>query len=600
MLDYTFVTRAEDLPRIANEVVRADVLGVDIETTHLDPRKGVMRLVQLILPGEENSGNGRIYVVDLFETGGLGPVEAALKDSKAIFVIHNAKFEQKWFWWKYRFQFWPVFCTFRASAIIYNGKKELKHDLDSVVIRELNEHPTNTDQGGSDWSGRLTQQQKDYAAEDVLRLLRLRKVLKDKLTQYDLLHPAMIEFGVVLPEGRAELNGFPLNRDKWMALADANVLERRRLKEELLYELPHPKGQIALPGMNGSWNPDSPKQVLASLQRLGLKKLEGTAEMELAQHAGKHPLVRKLLTYRHVAQRVKTFGEKYLRWLEEDGRIHTEYYAMLAAGRYSSSKPNLQQIPRDREFRACFAVPEGRILVLADYSGIEMRICAEISEDAALTRVFHKGEDAHYATASVIMDKHVSQITKKERQNAKPVNFGFIYGMQPDKFVMYAQANYGVTITPTEAKRYHKRYFDNYSGIRSWHRRVIRDGQRTGVSRTLSGRIRYLDPNTSFNEFYNTPIQGTGADALKTAMRLVQERLDKTFGVSPPETPDGPVCMAHHVHDEIILEADDDQEMREAAEKELHDGMYEGMARFLRKVPTVVEPSHGPTWADAK
>lgn len=599
-LRYEYITKAEDLGRIAQRVADAEVLGLDIETTALDPRDGEIRLIQLAVGSPKDPD---IFVVDLWQTKGPGPLLQALRDTKALFVIHNAKFEQKWFWWHYRLELWPVFCTFRASALIYNGKQGLRNDLDSVVFRELQETPENVGQGGSDWSRpNLGQEQLDYAAEDVLRILRLYKALRAKLSKYNLLHTALIEFGVVFPECRVELNGFHLSKDKWLGLAEANLRNARRLQEELLAELPHPKGQLALPGLTAGWNLGSPKQVLASLQRLkGLEKLEDTKEMTLAMKASKHKVLSKILEWRGYNQRVKSFGPKYLRWIREDtGRIHTSYYAMLAAGRYSSSKPNLQQIPRDSDYRDCFTAPEGRCLVLADYSGIEMRIVAEVSGDPEMINVFLSGADAHYATASIIMDKPVSEISKSERQMAKPVNFGLIYGMMPAKLVLYAQAGYGVAMTEAQAKGYRRRFFEKYQGIERWHQRVMRDGQRQGISRTLSGRLRWLDPKKSWNEFKNTPIQGTGADALKTSMRLVQKRLDKTFGISAPRTMDGPACMVHHVHDEIILECDDDQEMRDEAQKQLHDGMHEGMSQFLTKVPVEVEPSSGYSWAEAK
>lgn len=597
-MDYTFITRADDLPSVAEAVSKAEVIGIDIETTSLDPRFGEIRLFQLIVPGSENNGAGRITVIDLFETKGLGPVLPALRETKAIFSIHNAKFEQKWLWWHYRLRLWPIFCTFRSSAILYNGKKGLRHDLNSVITRELNEFPRTSDQSDSNWGGVLTQEQKDYSAEDVLRLLRLRQVLRAKLAEYGLLTTALVEFGVVLAEARTELNGFPVHGGRWRALAEANETERARLREELLYELPHPTGQMALPGMGAGWNIDSPQQMLASLKRLGLK-IENTPEIVLAQQAAKFPLVRKVLEYRGVAQRVKTYGAHFLRHADRDGRIHADYFGLLATGRYSANK-SLQQIPRERAFRACFAPREGRLFVLADYSGIEMCLCAEISGDPALTKVFVDGLDAHKATAAVIMEIALDQVTKAQRQNAKPVNFGFIYGMMPDKFVLYAMANYGVIVTPTEAKRYRNRYFERYAGVALWHKRALRDGERCGFARTLSGRIRYLDPHEAHNEFFNTPVQGSGADALKTSLAIVQDRIDTTFGVSPAETPDGPVQIAHHVHDEIILETDDDPDTVVVSEKLLHDGMKEGMEKFMKRVPTKVDPSHGSSWADAK
>jgi len=595
-MDYEFITRHEDLPRVAQILSDAPVIGFDIETTALDPRYGDIRLMQFIVPGEKNNGRGDIYVIDLFETKGAGPIVQALSDTEAVFVIHNAKFEQKWMWWKYRLRLWPVFCSFRASALIYNGKKGLKHDLDSVVIREVAERPQNTGQGASDWSGTLSQKQKDYAAEDVLRLLILRNILKHKLREYSLLKVALIEFRVVFPECRVELNGFALDRDQWKKVAQEYRIKRTKLREELLEKLVHPQEQLALPGMVGAWNIDSPKQMLDALRKMGLK-IESTREIELAQHVSRHPFLKKIFDYRHVAQRVKTYGMSFLRHVESDGRIHPDYYGQLVTGRYSANR-SLQQIPRAAEFRRCFTPPPGRKLVGSDYSGIEMRLCAEISGDEQLTLVFVKGQDAHRATASVIMEIPPDEVTKGDRQNAKPVNFGFIYGMMPDKLVLYAMSNYGVTMSTSQAKKYRERYFERYQGIALWHARVLRDGQREGFSRTLSGRIRYLDPNESHNEFYNTPVQGSGADALKISLSIVQDEIDKVFGVTPAETPDGPVQIVHHVHDEIILEADDDHEMIAKSENILHDGMKEGMEQLMKRVPTEVEPSNGASWAD--
>jgi ribonuclease D len=192
-MQYEFVTKPEALSAIAEDVRRADVIGLDLETTSLDPRFGRIRLVQLHLPA-------RIVVIDFFETKTLEPVLLAMRETKATWAIHNAKFEQKWFWWHYRLRLWPIFCTFRASALLHNGIKGFAHDLDSVVRRDLSENPTHVGQGGSNWAGVLTQEQKDNAAEDVLRLPRLYKVLREQLATYGLLQTALIEFGVILAE----------------------------------------------------------------------------------------------------------------------------------------------------------------------------------------------------------------------------------------------------------------------------------------------------------------------------------------------------------------------------------------------------------------
>lgn len=505
-MEYTLVERAEDLGPLAERIARAEVIAVDIETYDpvrgggsLDPITGEIRLIQLNLNGEPDG----IFVIDLMQTGTLGPVEDAFRDTKAVFIAHNAKFEQKWFQQKYGMKLWPLFCTFRASAILHNGRN-MGHGLWDLYERELGikEHPP--DMAGSDWSKpNLTKAQLDYAVDDVVHLPELRKILKKKLAESGLLLTALIEFGAILPEGEIELNGFGFDKEGWLALAKENKQRAFDMAEALFEKIPHPSGQIALPGLNAGWNLGSPKQMLSALNGMGID-VENTREATLSMVAGQHPIVKEILAHRKTAKQVTSFGPDFLKYLHpETGRIHTSFYAMLAAGRYSSSKPNLQQIPRDPRFRKCFAAAPGRCLVAADYSGIEMRIVAEISGDGELIRVFLDNEDAHKATAAIVKGKPVDQVTKDERQIAKPVNFGLIYGMEAASLVLYAMSGYGVAMTKREAQNYIDRFFGRYEGIKRWHDRVMRDGRRSGISRTLSGRLRYLDPEKAWNEFKN-------------------------------------------------------------------------------------------------
>jgi DNA polymerase I-like protein with 3'-5' exonuclease and polymerase domains len=593
MIEYERVTRAEDLGAIANAILGAQVLGLDIETTDLDPYEGEIRLVQL------NVG-GKIYVIDLFQTKTLEPIVSALRDSKAIKVIHNVKFEQKWLKFKYDLELWPVFCTFRASALIYNGL-DVGNNLWDVEQRELGiDHTGEDDQGKSNWSAPvLTEDQWNYAAKDVEHLFKLREILKKKLADNGLIQVALIEFESILPECSIEINGFYLDKERWLKVAEENRIEAKKRAEVVFAMLPHPNGQLGLPGMLPSWNLGSTQQMLASLHRLGretnnktLLGLADTKEMTLAVAAAHVPELRKIVDYRKVDKQYDSFGPSYLKHISKHtGRIHTSFYAMLDTGRYSSSDPNLQQIPRDPRFRACFAAEEGNELVAADYSGIEMRIVAEISGDEELINIFLTDQDPHKVTASVVMAKALEEVTKQERQLAKPVNFGLIYGMMPAKLVLYAASGYGVYMSEKEATVYHKRYFTKFDGVARWHQRVMRDGKRERCSRTLSGRIRHLDPDIAWNEFKNTPVQGTGADALKAALPLVYREIKKHGS---------DMKIVHIVHDEIILECRKDPEVNAAARKILHDGMKTGMEKFLKRVPVVVDPASGPNWSEVK
>jgi DNA polymerase-1 len=613
MLPYEYVTDHERLASIAREVEARPVTALDLETTALNPRDGEIRLCSL------NTGAGR-YVVDLFHTKTLGPLVPALNDTKGVICGQNVKFDQKWLLYKHDIELKKIFDSFRASNLLYNGYKHVAHDLYALYRRELNISPEAPELGGSNWAAPvLTKDQIDYAAEDITHLPSIREVLIPKLKAADLIRVAAIEFGAILPEAVIELNGFFLDQDRWRLLAERNVAKWRAMRALLMQELPSPFNQLAFPGFplsaKKSLNLDSPDQMLESFRRLGLTQkirdpetrkehtvpLQDTKEMTLAMLGGKYPIVEKFIEYRGYAQRKKSFGKAYLEHInEKTGRIHTEFWPFTGAGRYASSKPNLQQIPRDKAFRECFRAPDGRKLAIADYSNIEMRLVAEISGDEALIAIFADNRDAHKATASLLAAVPEDMVSKDQRQQAKPVNFGFIYGMQPPRLVLYARANYGVTLTEGQAVKFRRKFFEAYHGVDAWHQFVQREAQRNKFARTIWGRRRFLDPETAFNEFYNTPVQGSGADGLKNSLPLVLKKFKALSGGKVLLERGAKVGMVHMVHDEVVGEhADEGAEFAEAVGHALESGMVEGMAPMMKRVPTVCEAEAGvSSWAD--
>lgn len=582
MLDYSVVTKAEDLGKIANEIDGSPAVGLDIETTSLSPLHGEIRLVQI------HTGKGA-YVIDMFETKTLGPVAEALKGD-AVKIAQTAKFEQKWMLHKHGVELWPLFDTHRASAMLHNGRN-LGHNLYDLYRRELNVTPEVSDQGRSDWSGPLSKTQLDYAAEDITWLHALRDSLKPKLAKAGLNRICVLEFGAILAEAAIELNGFRLDKDKWLKLADANIVKERALREQLDAMMPHPKGQMSLMGIPSGFNLNSPMQIKESFALLGIP-LESTAKESLGMVAWKHPAVPLFMKYRGVRKRLDSFGPDYPgQHIDEiTGRIHVDFWALTGAGRYSCSKPNLQQIPRTADFRSCFCVLPGRVLVACDYGQIELCITAEISGDKLLRQIYQRGEDAHRRTAAIVAGCSYDEVTPDQRQAAKPVNFGLIYGLGALRLVIYSQVSYGVTISLQEAKAFIRAYFEGYAGVKRWHNKALRDAERTHMARTLWGRLRYLDPQKNRNEFFNTPVQGTGADGLKRALPNVYHRLKK-YG--------GRAMMVHMVHDEIIVECDDDPEMIDAVKADLQAGMIEAIQPMLPHVPVTAEPAHGYSWAEA-
>jgi DNA polymerase I-like protein with 3'-5' exonuclease and polymerase domains len=577
-------------------------MGLDIETTALEPYNGEIRLIQV-------STGDRNLVFDMFLLGEARSkhVYQAIRDHNGVVVGQNLKFEVKWFWYKQKIELYPIFDTFQASSLLENGHKEQKHNLYAVWDRYLKRQPQTPDLGSSNWSQiPLTKDQYDYAAEDTVTMHELRDVLKKLLADKGLNKVALIEFGAIQPVAEIELNGFRLDKDMWLEVARNNQIEYDRLKRELVKELPHPAKQISLFGeADTGVDLESPKQILASLRQLtppirqrvqieGTETyqwmpLQDTMEMTLVNLQNSHPAIDKLLQYREKSMQLKTFGFDYVDSINpKTGRIHTSYHPFTGAGRYSSRNPNLQQLPRLKIFRDCWRPGEGKVLVICDYSGIEMRVACEISGDPELNRIFNEDLDVHKSTASFVSGKPYEKITKEDKQQAKAVNFGFIFGMGHKKFVYYAKANYGVTFSEDSARKLRNKFFDNYSYLQKWHRFSIEQFKTMGMVRTLSGRLRYLDPD-AYSDVLNTPVQGTAADGLKTSLRLVLFALRKYNGAAK---------IVHHVHDEIIVECDDKPELIEAVKKDLEGGMIQGMSTLIKRTKIKAEPSHGASWAD--
>jgi DNA polymerase-1 len=615
---YEIVKDVSRLPAIAAEIVSASAVALDLETAKIggggsvDPLTGRIRICSL------NTGDNR-YVIDLYAlpSGGFQTIADALNETKAVIVGQNLKFDQKWLLWHYDVEFKKVFDTFRASHVIYAGRQGLQHDLWSIYMRELKEKPETDDLAASDWDAPvLTQMQYDYAADDVDKLLRLREVLKAKLVKDRLVKTAQLEFQAILPEASIELNGLRLDRDLWLHRCKQDEARARALDAVVREGIPNPVAQQGLFAgfQDAAFNIDSNDQLLTSLRKLGVMQtvvdpetyaksvvpLQDTKEMTLAMLTDKWPILSKIIEYRGYSKNCSSFGPEYLKHIHPvTDRIHCSYFPYTTSGRYACQSPNLQQVPRAKAFRECFKAQSGYKLAICDWSNIEMRLVAEISGDKTLIKVFCDDKDAHYVTAGLMTGKPKEKITKDERQQAKPVNFGFIYGMSASKLVLYAKASYGVNLTEGQARKFRKAFFDGYTGIAGWHEFTLESGKRMKETRTIWGRRRsFFGNDKAHNEYLNTPVQGSGADGLKNAIRLVYEKCRALNGGKPPLLGKGAVVgMVHMVHDEIILEHRDDPEIEKAAQKALHDGMIEGIAPMMARVPTVAEVGGGYSWA---
>jgi DNA polymerase-1 len=431
-----------------------------------------------------------------------------------------------------------------------------------------------------------------YAAEDADVTLRLHQALRPRLESVPSLCKVFdaIEMPLVPVLARMERTG---------VLIDA---ARLRVQTHELRKRMHETIERAHASVGHSFSLDSPKQLQAVLyEELKLPVLAKTptgqpstnedAITDLAEH---HELPRLILDYRGFAKLVSTYTEKLPEQINpRTGRVHTSFHqAVAATGRLSSTDPNLQNIPirteEGRRIRTAFIAPPGFKIVAADYSQIELRIMAHLSEDSGLLDAFAHGEDVHRATAAEVFGVARDQVSSDQRRAAKAINFGLMYGMSA--FGLAKQIGVG----RGEAQDYINRYFARYPGVQGYMESVRERARRDGYVETVFGRRLHLREIHSRNQglrqgaeraAINAPMQGTAADIIKRAMLDVDAWLQ-------PLHADARLLL--QVHDELVLE------VRENCVNEISAGLRErmGSAAELR-VPLLVETGAGDNWDEA-
>jgi DNA polymerase-1 len=554
------VTDANMLGAALFAVDESERIGLDCETTGLDPRTDRIRLLSL-------ATERGTYLLDVFQ---VDPRPLWDKLAEKTVIGHNMAFDLSFL---ARLGFVPgiVHDTMILSQLVYAGQR-LSHKLGDCAQRELGRSMDKT-LGKSDWSRALTPAQLAYAAEDVDVLLPLYNTLNTKIQAAGLTAVAEIEQRCLPALVWLGRSGVAFDMETWNSLAAEADADSHRLAGELDAAAP----PASEPGMFGSWSWDSPAQVKQALAAVGCD-LESTDDDHLAK--ADHPLAALLRKYREARKRCTTYGKDWTKHVADDGRVYAGWRQIGAAsGRMSCSAPNLQQLPRGR-YRRCFRAPPGRVLVKADCSQIELRIAAKVSGDKAMLAAYQRGQDLHTLTARLILGR--DEVTKDDRQIAKSANFGLLYGMGAKGYRAYAQSNYGVEMSQGQAVAYRRAFFAAYPGLKRWHARTGGTGDRPIETRTLAGRRR-LDV-ARFTEKLNTPVQGSGADGLKRALALLWERRHEAPGAFP--------VLA--VHDEIVVECEHEQ--AEHVSRWLRQAMLDGLGDVLDPVPVEVEATTAPTW----
>jgi len=473
-----------------------------------------------------------------------------------------------------------------------------RHDMDSLALKYLGEKTITFEEVAGKGAKQLTfnqvaiEQAAPYAAEDAAITLRLHESLWPKLQAVPSLSGLYesLELPLIPVLSRIERNGAQVDRQK---LADQSHELSQRL-DALETQAHEMAGE--------TFNLGSPKQLghilFEKLELPVLKKTPkgapSTAEDVLAELALDYPLPAVLMEYRSLSKLKSTYTDKLPEMISAvSGRVHTSYHqAVTATGRLSSSDPNLQNIPirteEGRRIRQAFCAPKGFKIVAADYSQIELRIMAHLSQDAGLLHAFSEDLDVHSATAAEVFGTPLEKVSGDQRRKAKAINFGLIYGMSA--FGLAKQLNLG----RHEAQEYIDRYFDRYPGVARYMDETRALAHEQGYVETLYGRRLYLPEINARNKqrqqaaertAINAPMQGTAADVIKRAMISVDDWLS-TDGIDAK--------MIMQVHDELVFEVSESEADRLMIT--LPDIMA-GVAAL--DVPLLVEAGMGDNWDEA-
>ena len=577
-MDYQFITNKETLQAYMPLLKNAKVLGIDTETTGMYGEQVRLRLLQIAADG---------LPVLILDCDALLPecteICSDIFTGKQVKVFQNAKFDLAFF---YRYNIkcsLPIFDTMLAAGILRTSLDFKRVGLDALAEFFLAETLPKELQK-SNWSGVLMPEQLLYAAKDAEILLRLRKAIIPYIGQFDLAKVAEVEFACVPAVVQMEHNGISLDLEKWKALTIVQEQKRNDALAKVRQYMPAPIVQPTLFGEDivHGVNLDSPAQVRKLLLQNGIV-LENTSRQALGAHKG-HPLVDALASYRTAEKLLTSFLYPIPDMVnKKTGRLHPMYMQIGAfSGRMSCGRPNIQQIPRDKAFRECFIAPEGKRFIIADYSQIELRVMAQITGDKRMVEAYRNGEDLHALTASLVLEKPMEEVLPTERQAAKAINFGLIYGMSPGGLKVYARDTYGVDLSNAQTTLFCKRFFEAYTGVAAFHDRLRKNPPKE--IRTLLGRRVPVKENTPLSTLANTPVQGTAADIFKRAMAMVCSKL------VPEEA-----YMVAVVHDEILLEVVADQ--AEKYKDLLEQTMVSAASDILDKVPVVAEAVIAKNWA---
>ncbi|MGV0887040.1 DNA polymerase I [Acinetobacter venetianus] len=591
---YHTVLTQQDWNVLFDRMQQADHFAIDTETTNLD-----YRFAELVGFSIAFDANDAYYVPVAHDYEGapeqlnreqvLAQIKPILENDNVRKIGHHLKYDAHIFAnHGIHIQGW-YFDTMLASYVF--NAAATRHGMDDVARVYLSHLTTTFEQIAGKGAKQKTFNQIEleiaahYAAEDAHVTYRLYEVLSAKLKS----NPELVNIlhNIEMPVARV-LTGMEEDGIK----LDHQFLDQLSVEfSETMQTLENQATELA----GEAFNIASPKQVGEVLfDRLGLKGGKKTATGQYSTSESilekiEHPLAEVILEHRGLAKLKNTYTDRLVEQSHDSThRVHTSYHqALTATGRLSSTDPNLQNIPIrtpiGRQIRRAFIAPEGRVLLAADYSQIELRLMAHFSQDDALVHAFQQGQDVHRRTASEVLGIAIEDVTNDQRRQAKAVNFGLLYGMS--EFGLTRQLGF----TREESRSYIARYFQRYPGVLDYMERTRQIAREQGFVETILGRRLYTPDILASNKMIkqaaeraaiNAPLQGSAADIIKLAMIAVDKVLPKDQAK-----------LLLQVHDELVFEADAD--IADELSKQIADVMQSVLEI---SVPFVVEVGQGQNW----
>ena len=604
-------------PIVVTKDGRRSKLQAKMDTSPaLDPFRAEVRLLQV---AAEIDCRTVVLVIDLRHVPLGSPALAPLWRCKMI--GHNLSFDAKMLVANgVHIADENLVDTILMAGLVLRGVEDARREgsrrpsLADAVKEALGIDLPKTSQLSPWWRDRLTQEQIAYAALDAVFALKLEAALTPRIAKLSngpdgkTLQSRLCE--AVGPVARMELAGITVDREALAKQANAWDQELTTLKDEIAklgITNPSSARQVAtwLGGELGRLDATNATNLASNWPRTPSGSLSTTAK-HLRRLADDVPAAALLVRFSHLEQLRSNFGDKLLDGINpQTGRLHGSFQlAKAKSGRFSSSNPNMQNIPKSESIRSAVSAPPGKQLVVADYSQLELRVMAHIANDEVMTEAYRKGLDLHAVTAAGMLGLKPDEFDpeqpahKEARQKAKAVNFGVIFGSGPSGLREFARDAYNLQITMEEARAVIDRFLATYPGVARWQREQEARTRQTRTVSTKGGRVyRFAwEPRGEYsrNLALNLPIQGTAAEIAIEALIRIDARLRAALP--------GKAQLVLQVHDEFVVEVEGDEAVVLATKSIVEEAMIAAFEALLPGAPTkgLVTAHAGPTWAAAK